>query len=127
QRDERQGLRADAGHLPRPGPGRAGGEHRGGYRLRHPRSPHSSDGGLTMTSLSPRPATEEPKSLAPQTGIGSPETASVLAAGRPHPEKATFWSQLKGSLAMFSNPKSAAGLIILGVFVLVAIFAPLIA
>src|SRR5207244_2289066 len=58
---------------------------------------------------------------------GSPETASVLAAHRVRPKKATFWSQLKASLAMFSNPKSTAGLIIMGVFVLVAIFAPLIA
>jgi len=39
----------------------------------------------------------------------------------------TFFSQLKASMAMFSNRKSAAGLIILGIFTLVAIAAPLIA
>lgn len=45
----------------------------------------------------------------------------------PRVQQKTFWSQLKASMAMFSNPKSAAGLIILAVFILVAIFAPLIA
>ncbi|MGJ4844785.1 MULTISPECIES: ABC transporter permease [unclassified Leifsonia] len=74
---------------------------------------------------------ERTSTLAQPVGVGAPETAAVLA-GRPQqgsesPEKKTFWSQLKLSLAMFSNPKSATGLIILGVFVLVAIFAPLIA
>jgi peptide/nickel transport system permease protein len=45
----------------------------------------------------------------------------------PRVQQKTFWSQLKASMAMFSNPKSAAGLIILAMFILVAIFAPLIA
>ncbi|ERK70659.1 ABC transporter permease [Leifsonia aquatica] len=75
---------------------------------------------------------ESAPALAHHVGVGAPETAAVLA-GRPQntpehaPERKTFWSQLKVSLAMFSNPKSATGLIILGVFILVAIFAPLIA
>lgn len=43
------------------------------------------------------------------------------------PRRRTFFSQLRASLAMFANPKSAAGVIILGIFILVAIFAPLIA
>lgn len=42
-------------------------------------------------------------------------------------KKKTFASQLRSSLAMFSNRKSATGLVILGIFVLVAIFAPWIA
>ena len=39
----------------------------------------------------------------------------------------TFWSQLASSFAMFRNPKSLTGLIILGVFVLVAVFGSFIA
>jgi len=50
-------------------------------------------------------------------------TATMGAAAK----KKTFWTQLSASMAMFSNAKSAAGLIILGIFVLVAVFAPLIA
>lgn len=70
---------------------------------------------------------EKTTTLVAPVGVGTPETASVLA-GTPHraPER-TFWSQLRASLAMFSNPKSATGLVILGVFALVAVFAPLIA
>ena len=60
-------------------------------------------------------------------GIGTPETATLVTAEPPTPKKRTFSSQLRASMAMFANPKSAAGLIILAVFVLVAIFAPLIA
>ena len=60
-------------------------------------------------------------------GIGTPETATMVTAEPQAPKKRTFFSQLRASLAMFANPKSAAGLIILGIFVLVAIFAPLIA
>lgn len=81
-----------------------------------------------MTRISPDPATEKAPAEAQPTGIGVPETAHVLAA-RPLPAtraKVTFGSQLRASLAMFSNRKSATGLIIMGVFVLVAIFAPLI-
>ncbi|WP_285117462.1 ABC transporter permease [Leifsonia sp. fls2-241-R2A-40a] len=55
------------------------------------------------------------------------KAVSAEAALEPASKRATFWSQLRASLAMFSNRKSATGLIILGVFVLVAIFAPLIA
>ncbi|MEQ6898347.1 ABC transporter permease [Microbacterium sp. KR10-403] len=58
-------------------------------------------------------------------------TAPVMTAPASEAEaaksKKTFWTQLSASMAMFSNRKSAAGLIILGVFILVAIFAPLIA
>jgi len=58
-------------------------------------------------------------------------TAPVMTAPASESEaaksKKTFWTQLSASMAMFSNRKSAAGLIILGVFILVAIFAPLIA
>jgi len=58
-------------------------------------------------------------------------TAPVMTAPVSEAEaaksKKTFWTQLSASMAMFSNRKSAAGLIILGVFILVAIFAPLIA
>jgi peptide/nickel transport system permease protein len=61
------------------------------------------------------------------TGVGSPETAWVKAVDHTETRTITFWSQLKLSLAMFSNRKSAAGLIIMGIFILVAIFAPLIA
>jgi peptide/nickel transport system permease protein len=42
-------------------------------------------------------------------------------------KRKTFWTQLSASMAMFGNRKSAAGLIILGVFTLVAIAAPLVA
>ncbi|MEJ3405000.1 ABC transporter permease [Rathayibacter sp. YIM 133350] len=70
---------------------------------------------------------EKSSTLVRPAGAGTPETASVLTADLSTPKKKTFWTQLKSSLAMFSNPKSTAGLIILGVFVLVAIFAPLIA
>jgi len=78
-----------------------------------------------MTTQAPR--TAEPRTTEPRTT--EPRTAAILAAARQPsaPAKATFWLQLKASMAMFSNPKSATGLIILGVFVLVAIFAPLIA
>ncbi|MCS3442695.1 ABC transporter permease [Microbacterium phyllosphaerae] len=58
---------------------------------------------------------------------GMPETATFRTAGDESPARKTFWSQLAQSFAMFRNPKSIAGLIILGVFVLIAIFAPLLA
>ena len=64
-------------------------------------------------------------------GAGAPETAAVLTDGAgslpPVRGDRTFWTQLRASTAMFSNAKSAAGLIILGVFVLVALLAPVIA
>jgi peptide/nickel transport system permease protein len=58
---------------------------------------------------------------------GMPETATFRTAGDGAPGRKTFWSQMAQSFAMFRNPKSIAGLIILGVFVLIAIFAPLLA
>lgn len=58
---------------------------------------------------------------------GMPETATFRTASDATPPRKTFWSQLAQSFAMFRNPKSIAGLIILGVFVLIAIFAPLLA
>ncbi|WP_417554920.1 ABC transporter permease [Microbacterium sp.] len=50
--------------------------------------------------------------------------AQQAALPGPQVQRKTFWGQLKASMAMFSNPKSAAGLIILGIFTLVAILAP---
>ena len=58
---------------------------------------------------------------------GMPQTATFRTASGATPPRKTFWSQLAQSFAMFRNPKSIAGLIILGVFVLIAIFAPLLA
>lgn len=58
---------------------------------------------------------------------GMPATATFRTAGDDAATRKTFWSQLAQSFAMFRNPKSIAGLIILGVFVLIAIFAPLLA
>ncbi|WP_341956285.1 ABC transporter permease [Microbacterium sp. LWH13-1.2] len=58
---------------------------------------------------------------------GMPETATFRTASDVTPTRKTFWSQLVQAFAMFRNPKSIAGLIILGVFVLIAIFAPLLA
>lgn len=58
---------------------------------------------------------------------GMPETATFRTPRAAEPERKTFWSQLAHAFAMFRNRKSIAGLIILGAFVLVAIFAPLIA
>lgn len=58
---------------------------------------------------------------------GMPETATLRSPVSGAPQRKTFWSQLVQAFAMFRNPKSVAGLIILGVFVLVAILAPWIA
>ncbi|MCK2035419.1 ABC transporter permease [Microbacterium sp. SSW1-49] len=58
---------------------------------------------------------------------GMPETATLRSPVTAVPPRKTFWSQLAQAFAMFRNPKSVAGLIILGVFVLVAILAPWIA
>ncbi|MEV7610762.1 ABC transporter permease [Microbacterium sp. NPDC089320] len=58
---------------------------------------------------------------------GMPETATFRPASDATPPRKSFRSQLAQSFAMFRNPKSIAGLIILGVFVLIAIFAPLLA
>ncbi|MFJ4253794.1 ABC transporter permease [Microbacterium sp. NPDC090003] len=58
---------------------------------------------------------------------GMPETATLRTPASVPPERKTFWSQLAQAFAMFRNRKSIAGLIILGVFVLIAIFAEWIA
>src|SRR5690606_21215236 len=64
-----------------------------------------------------------------RTGVGSPETllvrTSSSGAGR-SPDK-TLWAKIAGAFAMFRNGKSIAGLAILGFFVLVAIFADVLA
>lgn len=56
-----------------------------------------------------------------------PETAALLTTPPAAPPRKTFLRQLRASVAMFANPKSATGLVILAVFALVAIFAPVIA
>lgn len=53
------------------------------------------------------------------------ETNDIDAAMEPTPESA--WSKFVASFAMFRNGKSIAGLTILGLFLLIAIFAPWIA
>lgn len=69
-----------------------------------------------------------PEILALPGSAGSPDTAAVRSplATRPPKEK-TFWSQLATSFAMFRNPKSLTGLVILGVFVVVAVLGDFIA
>lgn len=64
----------------------------------------------------------------PASGVGMPETATILSApaGGPPPRK-TFAGQLAASFAMFRNPKSLTGLIIIGIFVLIAVFGDVIA
>jgi peptide/nickel transport system permease protein len=60
--------------------------------------------------------------------VGSPETSTMRApVSRRAPKEKTFWSQLGSSFAMFRNPKSLTGLIILGVFVAVALLGDVIA
>ena len=69
-----------------------------------------------MTRVSPDPSTENltAPDPAPAAGVGVPETAALLATRPARPAaKVTFLSQLRASLAMFSNPKSASGLIIM--------------
>ncbi|MGO1838619.1 MAG: ABC transporter permease [Candidatus Microbacterium stercoravium] len=58
--------------------------------------------------------------------IGRPATSTLRTAAGPRPRK-TVGSQLAASFAMFRNPKSLAGLIILGVFVAIAVFGDVIA
>lgn len=65
--------------------------------------------------------------LAREPGVGAPETAAVLTETADGRREKTFWSQLGASFAMFRNRKSVAGLIILGVFVVLAVFAEWIA
>lgn len=60
--------------------------------------------------------------------VGSPETSTMRApVSRKAPQEKTFWSQLTLSFAMFRNPKSLTGIIILGVFVVVALLGDVIA
>ncbi|GAA1731549.1 ABC transporter permease [Microbacterium paludicola] len=64
----------------------------------------------------------------PAVGIGAPETATIRSAtGGESPGRKTVAGQIAASFAMFRNPKSVAGLTIIGVFVLVALFGDLIA
>jgi peptide/nickel transport system permease protein len=58
---------------------------------------------------------------------GSPATASVHALSGQPPRERTFRSQLAASFAMFGNRKSLAGLIILGIFVLIALLGDVVA
>ncbi len=69
-----------------------------------------------------------PDILALSGNAGSPDTAAVRSplATKPPREK-TFWSQLGTSFAMFRNLKSLTGLVILGVFVVVAALGDVIA
>ncbi len=55
---------------------------------------------------------------------GMPETATLRTPADRAPARRTFRSQLAQAFAMFHNPKSIAGLIILGAFVLIAVLAP---
>lgn len=61
------------------------------------------------------------------TGVGVPETSVMRTPATKPPAPKTFWSQFKRSFAMFGNRKSIAGLIILAIFGLIAIFGDLIA
>lgn len=69
-----------------------------------------------------------PYNLTRPPDAGSPETAAVGSPPTTKPPKEkTFWSQLAMSFAMFRNPKSLTGLVILGVFVVVAVLGEVIA
>ncbi|MGL4256847.1 MAG: ABC transporter permease, partial [Microbacterium sp.] len=60
----------------------------------------------------------------------TPATATVRRPGPAAggtPKKPTFWTRLGSAFSMFRNRKSIAGLVILGFFVLVAIFADVLA
>jgi len=60
--------------------------------------------------------------------LGSPETSTLRApVSRRAPQQKTFWSQFATSFAMFRNPKSLTGIVILGVFVIVALLGDVIA
>lgn len=71
--------------------------------------------------------TLSPSAEANTVRAGVPETLVVRTPASGPPQKKTFWSQLASSFAMFRNPKSLTGLIILGVFILLAIFSEMIA
>jgi peptide/nickel transport system permease protein len=63
-----------------------------------------------------------------RSSAGAPETLLLRTSGPgADGREKNFWSKLVGAFAMFRNGKSIAGLIILGFFVLVAIFADVLA
>lgn len=69
-----------------------------------------------------------PLNLTEPANLGSPETSTLRSpAATTPPREKTFWSQLASSFAMFRNPKSLTGLVILGVFVIVAVFGDVLA
>lgn len=76
-------------------------------------------------TVPPTAATTAPDGSAVVTGM--PETATLRTPPVGAPPRKTFWSQLAQAFAMFRNPKSITGLLILGAFVLIAILAPWIA
>jgi len=78
-------------------------------------------------TLSPSAENAAASADAPTAPTGMPETATLRTPAVKPPAPKTFWSQLGASFAMFRNRKSLAGLIILGVFVLVALFSDLLA
>src|SRR5690606_19500455 len=102
RRHECQGLPAHAGHLPRHHADGSRSEHPRRRRLCDPRSPRPTAGGMTMT------------------------TAILATQNERAPKRRPAWTKLASAFAMFRNGKSLTGLIILAIFTLMAIFAPLI-
>ena len=69
-----------------------------------------------------------PTNLTRPVSADGPEAVTVRSPGATRPPKQkTFWAQLAASFAMFRNPKSLTGLVILGIFVLVAVFSDVLA
>jgi peptide/nickel transport system permease protein len=110
QRHQCEGLRAHAGHLPRARDG-------GSSRTSSPTSPTPSS---TRAPGRRRPDHDDSRRR-PAARRRRPAPPPLLTAGSHRPRRPS--AQLRASLAMFGNRKSAAGLIILGIFVLVAVFA----
>src|SRR5690606_20160980 len=72
---------------------------------------------MTTTDAAQRPA-----------GAGTPETFLIRTSSTGgHKPEQSFWAKVAGAFAMFRNGKSITGLAILGVFVLIAIFADVLA
>ncbi len=68
------------------------------------------------------------ENLTEPASVGSPETVTVHSpAATTPPKEKTFWSRLASSFAMFRNPKSLTGLVILCVFVAVALLGDVLA
>ncbi len=68
------------------------------------------------------------ENLTEPASVGSPETVTVHSPAATNPPKEkTFWSRLASSFAMFRNPKSLTGLVILCVFVAVALLGDVLA